>query len=310
MNRKKDVTAKSETPLLDEAFDPWEQVRPIPLFLIAVVFALAIWGLLTYLSEHRAQDAAAERRADNTLASHASTGSSPGHAQRALQSRAVATAKGITNADAGTLELVMKGRGQAWSCASCHGEAGQGNLSTPRLAGQPAEYLKKQLQDFASGQRINESMAVVAKALSESEMDRLGHYYAQLGLHSPVVPTLGGDLERGRQLAQKGDWKTDVPACFSCHGLSGEGVAPGFPALAGQQPDYLFAQLAAWHAGERGNSPQGLMDGISQRMTPQDMRSVADYLGSLPMSSGKDATQSAAAVPSKKATPIPGRSAS
>lgn len=304
MNRKKAGTAGKEAPLLDEAFDPWEQVRPIPLFLIAVVFALALWGLLTYLSEHRAQDAAAEKRADNTLAAKASTGASPAHVQRALQSAAVDAANNLNNADAGTLELVMKGRGQAWSCASCHGEAGQGNLSTPRLAGQPAAYLRKQLQDFASGQRMNESMAVIAKALSESEMESLGHYYAQVELGLPVVPTLGGDLERGRQLAQKGDWKTDVPACFSCHGLSGEGVAPGFPALAGQQPDYLFAQLAAWHAGERGNSPQGLMDGISRRMTPQDMRSVADYLGSLPKGAGKDAAQSDAAGRSKKDLPI------
>ena len=35
--------------------------------------------------------------------------------------------------------------------------------------------------------------------------------------------------------------------------------------------------------GERGNSPQRLMDDIARRMAVDDMRAVADYLGSLPM---------------------------
>lgn len=256
---------------VDEAFEPWEQTRPIPLFVIAVVFALAIWGVLTYVAEYLAQ-----ARADQKHAQQAAT-------QAATPARpAEPAAAGLANADAATLALVAIGKGQAWSCASCHGAAGQGNLSTPRLAGQPADYLKKQLHDFASGARGNESMALVARALSEGEMARVAAYYAQLELRSPGRATLGGDLARGEALARRGDWKANVPACFSCHGSNGEGVAPGFPALAGQKSDYIFAQLAAWHAGERKNSPQALMDGIARNLSPQDMRSVADYLGALP----------------------------
>jgi len=258
--------AGSPAPVVDESFDPWEQIRPIPLFVVALVFALAIWGLLTYVSEYQAQRRAAEAQ----------------HAAPAAKAAApLLAAKGV-NGDAATMELVLSGKGQAWSCASCHGAAGQGGLNTPRLAGQPAEYLKKQLQDFRSGLRHNESMAFVVRALSDADIERVARYYAAVDLRAPLQPSLGGDLARGKLLAEKGDWKTDVPACFSCHGARGEGVAPGFPALAGQQPDYLFAQLAAWHAGERGNSPQKLMDGIARRMNPDDMRAVSDYLGSLP----------------------------
>jgi|GEM_PF-271548 len=270
---KKNAPSSSAAPLhqVDEAFDPWEQGRPIPLFVIAVVFALALWGLLTYLSDYASQKHAAGKGAEPAAVTPAVT-----------PSAAAAKASGLGQSDAETLNIVALGKGQAWSCASCHGEAGQGNLSTPRLAGQPAAYLNKQLQDFASGLRVNESMAVVAKALSASEMENVARYYAQIDLHSAIPASMGGDLARGKVIAQQGDWKTNVPACFSCHGMNGEGVAPGFPALAGQQPDYIFAQLAAWHAGERKNSPQALMDGISKRMSPHDMRSVADYLGSLP----------------------------
>lgn len=253
------------TPQVDEAFDPWEQVRPIPLFVIAVIFALAMWGLLTYLSEHAAQGKADDKQTQTLTVADTTT----------------VSATGVKDAAADVLRLVEAGNGQAWSCASCHGEAGEGNLSTPRLAGQPSEYLKKQLQDFARGSRTNESMVLVAKALTEAEIAGLADYYSRIGLSAAVAPRLGGDLERGRQIARHGDWKSDVPACVSCHGMSGEGVAPGFPALAGQQPDYLFSQLAAWHAGERKNSPQSLMDDIAQRMSPEDMRAVADYFGTL-----------------------------
>lgn len=276
-------------PPVDEAFDPWEQVRPIPLFVIAVVFALAMWGLLTYMSEHAAQGAAHERQEKQADVAVATT----------------AAASGVKDADPAILRLVEAGKEQAWSCASCHGDAGQGNLSTPRLAGQPAEYLKKQLQDFASGLRVNESMVLVAKALSEAEMADVARYYSRIELPAGVAPRLGGDLERGKHIAERGDWKSNVPACVSCHGRGGEGVEPGFPALAGQQPDYIFAQLAAWHAGERKNSPQFLMDDIAQRMSPEDMRAVADYFGALQPAPRAIARRSD--NPQASAAPVPGK---
>ncbi|MGZ8287641.1 MAG: c-type cytochrome [Telluria sp.] len=278
---------RKRPPDVDEAFDPWEQVRPIPLFLVAVVFALSFWGLLTYVSEYRAGVRAASDGKGQLREARASTGASKRMEQAVLEPMASAAAGGLGNAPAAILQIVAAGKGAAWSCASCHGEAGQGSLSTPRLAGLQQGYLAKQLRDFASGARSHESMATVARALDATEIDGLAAYYAQVGLASANTPTLGGDLARGRRLAEQGDWKTDVPACFSCHGMSGEGVAPGFPALAGQHPDYIFAQLTAWKAGERANSPQALMDDIARRMAVEDMRAVADYLGSLPMIQAK-----------------------
>lgn len=273
--KKTDPQGRPSTPPVDEAFDPWEQVRPVPLFVLAVVFALAFWGLLTYVSEYQAQRRGVEQKAETNLLA-------PVKPKPPVASGSLSGTPGVADGDQATLRMVALGKGQAWSCASCHGEAGQGNLNTPRLAGQPADYLHKQLQDFKTGLRHNESMQVVARALTDADMAKLASYYAGIKLSTTVAPTLGGDLARGRAIAEKGDWKTDVPACFSCHGMGGEGVAPGFPALAGQKPDYIFGQLAAWHKGERKNSPQALMDGIAQRMSFEDMRAVADYLGSMP----------------------------
>lgn len=256
---------------VDRNFEPWEPHRPIPLFVIAVVCALAIWGALTYIGDLSAhEDFVANAR---PLAAPPET-------------PAVELAEGLGNARPEILTLVTAGRDHVWSCASCHGAAGEGNAITPRLAGQVSYYLFKQLVDFRDGIRDNAHMAYVARGLGEDEMRELADYYAQIRLPSLVGPRLDGNLERGRQLAHEGDWKRNVPACLQCHGASGEGVQPSFPVLAGQQPEYTFAQLALWHADARGNSPQQLMDKIAQAMTPEDMRAVSDYLSTLPLTGG------------------------
>ena len=42
--------------------------------------------------------------------------------------------------------------------------------------------------------------------------------------------------------------------CSNCHGLTGESTSPMFPKLAGQQRDYLLAQLADFKGHERSDS--------------------------------------------------------
>lgn len=184
--------------------------------------------------------------------------------------------------DPGLLELVNDGRGVVWACSSCHGVDGQGGETIPRLAGLPSGYVVKQLEDYVSGARQNESMALVASALTSEEMTKLGDYYASLRAPSNAAPALGGDLKRGEQLALEGDWSLDVPSCFSCHGPSGIGVAPGFPPLAAQHPAYTAAQLAAWVGGQRDNAPVALMNHIASALDDDDRRAVADYLATLP----------------------------
>ncbi|REF73374.1 c-type cytochrome [Paracoccus versutus] len=179
-------------------------------------------------------------------------------------------------------DLIFAGKGDVWSCASCHGGLGQGAENTPRLAGLSQGYIAKQLQDFREGERQNEHMSFVAKGLSDAEIEGLAAYYAGLRVASTAQPALGGDLARGERIALQGDWSLGVPACFSCHGPSGFGVGAEFPALAAQQPAYLASQLAAWAGGHRNNSPLGLMDRISKALPESDRRAVADYLASLP----------------------------
>ena len=184
--------------------------------------------------------------------------------------------------DPATLSLVQNGRGDLWSCASCHGAQGEGHDDVPRLAGLPDAYIAKQLADFAAGKRDNDTMTMVARQLSPAERADIGRYYASLPTPSNARPVLGGDLARGEQLALEGDWNKGVPACFSCHGPSGFGVAPGFPSIAAQHAPYIARQLDAWKGGTRTNSPLSMMQKIAAKLSDADIRAVADYLAALP----------------------------
>ena len=65
-------------------------------------------------------------------------------------------------------------------CASCHGAADH-KIGAPWLEGEPAIYIRAQLQAFASGNRhndTNEQMRNVARQMTPAEMEAAARYYA------------------------------------------------------------------------------------------------------------------------------------
>jgi cytochrome c553 len=76
---------------------------------------------------------------------------------------------------------IAAGGARAAQCAACHGSNGHAvNQATPNLAGQDEDYLVKQLQDFRSGARQDETMSVIAKPLSDTEIANLAAYFNSL----------------------------------------------------------------------------------------------------------------------------------
>jgi cytochrome c553 len=63
-------------------------------------------------------------------------------------------------------------------CAACHGDHGEGNGEIPRLAGQHADYLKMQLEDFRSLVRNNEIMHANTKDMTNREIEAVVSYLA------------------------------------------------------------------------------------------------------------------------------------
>lgn len=117
----------------------------------------------------------------------------------------------------------------------------------------------------------------------EQQLRDLAAYYASLPAPASAAPANVSDaqLALGRKLATEGDWDTYIPPCSSCHGPGNRGVGHSFPALAGQHPSYIRAQLQAWQNNQRNNDPNQLMTAIAERLTAQQIDAVAAYLGSL-----------------------------
>lgn len=68
----------------------------------------------------------------------------------------------------------------AQSCMMCHGENGISTMpGTPSIAGQQEIYLAAQLRQFRDGKRHNEVMNVIAKPLSDADIDNISAYFAQ-----------------------------------------------------------------------------------------------------------------------------------
>lgn len=75
------------------------------------------------------------------------------------------------------------GKARAQACMMCHGADGISQMpNAPSLAGQPAIYLAEQLKHFRSGRRPDEVMGVIAKPLTDAEIDNLSAWYASIAI--------------------------------------------------------------------------------------------------------------------------------
>ena len=70
------------------------------------------------------------------------------------------------------------GRNLAAPCATCHGTNGANAGGLPNIAGQPRDYLAKQLRDFRDGKRPATIMHQISKGYTEEQIDTLAAYFA------------------------------------------------------------------------------------------------------------------------------------
>lgn len=200
-----------------------------------------------------------------------------------------------------------QGKAQTESCAGCHGEKGNSMMpGFPKLAGQHATYLVKQLQDFKNGNRNAPMMAPLAMGLTPEAMENIAAFYEQQKISSNPMPVIEFDdeededdlddaakkaldekkqakleelLSLGGDLYRNGDLEREVSACIACHGPYGEGNKPaGFPALRGQHADYLIKTLTDFKLGKRQNNPENMMRMIAEGMTDEQIKAVSYFI--------------------------------
>jgi cytochrome c553 len=72
-------------------------------------------------------------------------------------------------------------------CQACHGMDGMSkNPESPNLAGQLQQYLTKALKEYRDEVRKNESMNIVAKELSDTDVENIAAYYSSIQIE--VIP--------------------------------------------------------------------------------------------------------------------------
>jgi cytochrome c553 len=167
------------------------------------------------------------------------------------------------------------------ACVPCHGTYGEGkpDAGFPRIAGQSAYYLARQLDSYAGGTRLDPTMEPIAKGLSPELRAAVAGYYATVdapqatGASAFTAPW----GQRGREVATNGDPDRRVQACINCHGPGGIGQPPAAPYLAGLDDAYIRATLNAWKEGRRSNDAGEQMAVIAKALSSGDVVAVARY---------------------------------
>lgn len=107
-------------------------------------------------------------------------------------------------------------------CASCYRKAasGRANSATPRLSGQHASVIIKQIADLRSGRRVNEPTKeyVVDPALSLQTFADIASYLLALPVAGTLVKGPGSGVARGKDLFARG---LRSPPSFGAAGAAG-----------------------------------------------------------------------------------------
>lgn len=171
-------------------------------------------------------------------------------------------------------------------CVACHNADGNSvQAANPKLAGQHAEYLFKQMKEFkaADGKqpvRVNAVMNGMIAPYTEEQMRDLSAWFSaqtQVGEKARNRDT----IEAGRRLYRAGNLTRGVPACAGCHGPTGAGIPAQFPRIGGQFAEYIETQLKAFRDESRANDPNKMMRMIAIKMTDPEIKAVSDYIAGL-----------------------------
>ena len=183
---------------------------------------------------------------------------------------------------------IEAGKAKSLTCAACHGADGNSLIPiNPKLAGQHAKYLEKQLKDLKLGGqtggkqgRYDPAMSAMAVPLSDEDIADLSAYYSSLTTAESTTPD--EVVDRCKVLYAAGDMQRGITACIACHGPRCNGTElSGFPKVSGQHPDYIKAQLVKFRSGDRNNDMNAMMRDIAKKLTDEDIDILSKYMGGL-----------------------------
>ncbi len=171
------------------------------------------------------------------------------------------------------------GKVKSQVCQGCHGLRGYSVITLiPKLAGQYAHYIAKELRNYQEGSRSHQIMSAMAASISDEDLDDIAAHFAVQKKMS------GGNLTEnpiGKDLFLNGDVARRILPCVNCHGSNGKGRRPWtsiFPVIGGQHKDYLRVQLQNFRSDTRSNSPVAIMNQMTRLLTDEEIEALADYI--------------------------------
>ncbi|MEI6802620.1 MAG: c-type cytochrome [Burkholderiales bacterium] len=170
-------------------------------------------------------------------------------------------------------------------CMGCHGILGYHASfpevhRVPKISGQGAKYIASALAAYKKGDRKHPTMRGIADSLTEQDIADLAEFYGSNGVdfNAPVLGKAPAGSAKAMELVARA-------GCTSCHGESfSKPLDPSYPRIAGQHPDYLYVALKAYKTTDKEliGRNQPIMGGIAKQFSNDELRILADYVGSLP----------------------------
>jgi cytochrome c553 len=190
-----------------------------------------------------------------------------------LRARAAAAIFAVVLPDSALAADAAAGMQKAQVCVACHGPEGvSANPAVPSLAAQPAQFVATQLLMFREGKRKDAQMSPFAANLTNTDLNNLAAYFTAQKLVLPAPAADASTAEAGARLARQLN-------CVQCHGATLMGQQH-IPRLAGQQREYLRAQLRGFKAQTRFDM-DGQMTSAAQALSEADIDTLANYLAAI-----------------------------
>lgn len=161
-------------------------------------------------------------------------------------------------------------------CSTCHGPTGQSsNAEFPKLAGQNADYLIRQMFNFKTRARKSNEMEKEMAGLTGNDIEELADYFSRQKL-IPVARQDKALSETGKNFYMLGSPERGISACAVCHGDKARG-ARLLPRVAGQHAQYIAIQLRRF-AEQSRTTDQMLMHSVASKMTEDEIWAVSYFL--------------------------------
>ncbi len=198
--------------------------------------------------------------------------------------RAAAGILAVISLQAVAEDDVSAGQAKSAICGACHGADGNSVVPNwPKLAGQHADYMVRQVTLIKSGARTVPEMLGIVASMSDQDIEDIAAWFSSQTNNGGVADE--SMIELGQRIYKAGNADSGVPACMSCHGPAGEGnPLAGYPAVAGQHAMYVSKMLTGFRMGFNwgdDDGPSKVMNGAALQLTKDEIEAVAGYIQGL-----------------------------